>query len=173
VEQLLKTASGVTSSSSVVETVYKRTAGNPFFVTQIAQLISQEGGEWSGDIPQALRDAIGQQLSRLSDACHRLLTVTAVMGQEFGFSALERVADRPDEDLLDVISLWNLASPDALIQAFAEAGVRAGEWLRLQTPEAIEAIKRFVHHEVSLYEQEGVFRVPLGAVLASAVKRSS
>ena len=103
VEQLLKTASGVTSSSHVVETVYKRTAGNPFFVTQIAQLIAQEGGEWSGDIPQALRDAIGQQLSRLSDTCHWRLTVAAVMGQEFEFSTLEHVAAGPDEDLLDVI----------------------------------------------------------------------
>ena len=73
----------------------------------------------------------------------------------------------------DLPYLWNLTSPDALIQTFAEAGVRAGELLRLQTPEAIEAIKTFVYHEVSLYEQEGVFRVPMGAVLASAVKRSS
>ena len=82
-------------------------------------------------------------------------------------------ADFVDPQVIDLPSLWNLSSPDALIQTFAEAGVRVGELLRLQTPEAIEAIKAFVHHEVSLYEQEGVFRVPMGAVLASAVKRSS
>jgi len=78
-----------------------------------------------------------------------------------------------DPQVTDLPCLWNLDSPDALIQTFAEAGVRAGELLRLQTPEAIEAIKTFVHREVSFYEQEGVFRVPMGAVLASAVKRSA
>jgi DNA-binding CsgD family transcriptional regulator len=103
VAQLLKHASGVTPSSSVVEAVYERTEGNPLFVTQIAQLISHAGGEWSGDIPQAVRDAIGQQLSRLSDACQQLLTVASALGRAFEFGVLARVTDSPDDDLLNLI----------------------------------------------------------------------
>jgi class 3 adenylate cyclase len=38
--QLLQHASGVTASANVVEAVYERTAGNPLFVTQIAQLMA-------------------------------------------------------------------------------------------------------------------------------------
>jgi hypothetical protein len=40
-----------------------------------------------------VKDAIGQQLSRLSDACHRLLSIASVMGRGFEFGALERVTD--------------------------------------------------------------------------------
>lgn len=40
VESLLESASGLTPSSSVVEAVYKRTEGNPLFVTQVARLMS-------------------------------------------------------------------------------------------------------------------------------------
>jgi DNA-binding CsgD family transcriptional regulator len=103
VSQLLKRASGMASSSNVVKAVYERTEGNPFFVTQIAQLIAYAGGEWSGDIPQTVKDAIGQQLSRLSDACNRLLSVASVMGREFEFRALEHVTDSPDEELLNLL----------------------------------------------------------------------
>ncbi len=103
VAQLLRHTSGVTASSSVVEAVYERTEGNPLFVTQIVQLMAHAGGAWSGDIPLAVKDAIGQQLSRLSEACNRILTAAAVMGREFEFGVLERVTDSSDEDLLNLI----------------------------------------------------------------------
>jgi hypothetical protein len=70
----------------------------------------------------------------------------------------------------DLPHTWNLPNPDALLQSFSEAGVRAGELLRSQTPEALEAIRAFVHNEVKSYEQGSVIGVPMGAVLASAVK---
>src|SRR2546428_12624721 len=58
VAQLLQHDSGVTASASVVDAVYKRTEGNPLFVTQVAQLMAHAGGAWSGDIPPAVKDAI-------------------------------------------------------------------------------------------------------------------
>jgi predicted ATPase/class 3 adenylate cyclase/DNA-binding CsgD family transcriptional regulator len=103
VAQLLTHASGVTASSSVIEAVYERTGGNPFFVTQIAQLMAHAGGEWSGDIPPAVQDAIAQQLSRLSEACNGILTVASVLGREFEFGVLARLTDSPDEDLLNLL----------------------------------------------------------------------
>ena len=78
-----------------------------------------------------------------------------------------------DPQVTDLPYTWNLPSPDALFQTFSEAGVRAGELLRLQTPEAFEAIRVFVHNEVQSYEREGVIGISYGAVLASAVKPSS
>jgi SAM-dependent methyltransferase len=74
-----------------------------------------------------------------------------------------------DPQVIDLPYTWALPSPEALLQAFIEAGVRAGELLRLQTPAALEAIKAFVHKEVTAYEQGGVIRLPMGAVLASAM----
>jgi DNA-binding CsgD family transcriptional regulator len=118
VAQLLKQTSGVTAPSSVVEAVYERTAGNPLFVTQIAQLMAHAGGAWSGDIPPAVKDAIGQQLSRLSEACNRILTVAAVIGREFEFGVLARVTDSPDEDLLNLL--------DEALEARVLEGVAGG-----------------------------------------------
>jgi len=103
VAQLLQHAAGMAASAGVVEAVYKRTEGSPLFVTQIAQLMAHAGGAWSGDIPPAVKDAIGQQLSRLSEACNRILTVASVLGREFEFGVLERVTASPDEDLLNLL----------------------------------------------------------------------
>ena len=103
VAQLLQHDSGVTASFSVVEAVHKRTEGNPLFVTQVAQLLAHAGGAWSGDIPPALKDAIGQQLSRLSEACNRILTVASALGREFAFGVLARVTESPDDDVLNLL----------------------------------------------------------------------
>jgi SAM-dependent methyltransferase len=78
-----------------------------------------------------------------------------------------------DPHVTDLPYTWTLPSPDVLLQAFSEAGVRAGALLRAQTPEALEAIRAFVHSAVKSYEREGVIGVPMGAVLASAVKPSA
>ena len=72
--------------------------------------------------------------------------------------------------LTDLPHNWRLPHPDALVEYFIDAGVRAGELLRRQTPAALQAIKAFVHNEVAAYEQAGVIAVPMGAVLASAIK---
>jgi ubiquinone/menaquinone biosynthesis C-methylase UbiE len=70
----------------------------------------------------------------------------------------------------DLPYAWKLPNPDALLQYFIDAGVRAGELLRLQSPATFEAIKAFVRNEVTSYKRGGVIAVPMGAVLASAVK---
>jgi len=72
--------------------------------------------------------------------------------------------------LRDLPYSWNLPHPDALFEYFIDAGVRAGELLRRQTPAAFQAIKAFVRNEVAAYERAGVIAVPMGAVLASATK---
>jgi ubiquinone/menaquinone biosynthesis C-methylase UbiE len=70
----------------------------------------------------------------------------------------------------DLPYLWRLPNLDGLVAAFTEAGVRAGEILRLQTPEALPAIIGQVRDDLGGFEMAGVFRVPMGAVLASATK---
>ena len=70
----------------------------------------------------------------------------------------------------DIPNNWRLPDPDALFEYFIDAGVRAGELLRRQTPAAFAAIKAAVHNDVAAYNRDGVIAVPMGAVLASAVK---
>jgi SAM-dependent methyltransferase len=75
-----------------------------------------------------------------------------------------------DPDTIDLPHVWEFTSPDGLIEAFKEAGVRAGEILRSQEPGALEAITGFVRNAVRTYQRSGTFAVPMGAVLVQAAK---
>ena len=84
-----------------------------------------------------------------------------------------RAAGFVDPQVTDLPYTWTLPHVEAFFQAFYEAAVRGGAPLRVQPPDALAAIRTFVHNEVQAYAQGGVIQVPMGAVLASAVKPSA
>jgi SAM-dependent methyltransferase len=65
---------------------------------------------------------------------------------------------------------WHLSSPDAVFDAISRGGVRTAAVLRAQAPAALDAIRAAVRRGVERYEQDGVFPVPMPAVLASGQK---
>jgi len=67
---------------------------------------------------------------------------------------------------------WRLTSPDALIAAFLEGGVRTRGLLRAQTPEALAAIRESARREAAGCACEGGVAFSMPAVLASGVKRA-
>ena len=92
VEHLIRSTSRVNPSSSLVETIYGRTEGNPLFVTEVMRMLDQEGGEESQEqlasILEGVRDAIGRRLNGVSEGCNQVLTTASVMGREFDFTLL-------------------------------------------------------------------------------------
>jgi hypothetical protein len=74
---------------------------------------------------------------------------------------------RVSENVIDFAS--NMVA-DALLRYFMDGGARAGELLRLQSPAALRAIKASAYDEVKTDERAGSFAVPMGAVLAFAMK---
>ena len=97
-------------------TISRETAGNPFFILEILRdlldegLAYREGERWVGRveaseirIPESVREVIGRRLSRLSDACSKLLTLAAVIGQEFGLDVLQRMSALDEERAFDVL----------------------------------------------------------------------
>ena len=68
-------------SEDVAQLIHVRTAGNPFFVTELAQLKPLEAGA----VPENVRSAVRARVSRLADVTRRLLVVASVMGREFDF----------------------------------------------------------------------------------------
>ena len=99
------------------EVVHRQTEGNPLFVQEVMRylveegLLAREGGELQrvGDeplanrIPEGLRDVIGKRMTRLSDACNRVLSVAAVIGREFSLDVLQRVVGTSEEELFGAI----------------------------------------------------------------------
>ena len=110
--QFIGAAAGTDVSRTVVEAVYAHTEGNPFFTTEVIQLLSDRGelaeeavgGPQGIRIPEGVREVIGQRLNRLSGDCNRVLSTAAVIGREFTVNLLDRLIDDLSEDrLLEVL----------------------------------------------------------------------
>ncbi len=95
----------------LVETIFQRTSGNPFFLREVTQLLVKEGqdldasdpNQWQVAIPVGVREAVTLRLSELSDDARRLLIDAAVIGNEFQLDLLAAMNDTSTNDLLDLL----------------------------------------------------------------------
>jgi DNA-binding SARP family transcriptional activator/class 3 adenylate cyclase len=103
-------------ADELVLALHRGTEGNPFFLEEtLAHLIEtgviyQRGdGRWTSDldkiegfgIPEGVREVIGRRLARLSEECHRVLGMAAVLGAEFDVAALNSLAGADVVDPLE------------------------------------------------------------------------
>jgi predicted ATPase len=95
--RLMTQVSGRDCSEELARLVHDRTRGNPFFVTEIAQLHLADGAV----IPETVRAALARRRSRLSECTNRLLLVGAAMGNAFDFGLVGNILqDLGEGDLL-------------------------------------------------------------------------
>ena len=88
VRDYITRAAGVEPSRELVRRVFEETEGNPFFLSEVVNLMAQEGTLTATSvtdvaIPEGVRQALGRRLDRLSEATNALLTTLAVAGREF------------------------------------------------------------------------------------------
>ncbi len=97
--------------------VYRETDGNPFFVGEVLRHLSETGaisqdaaGLWiaRGDLaetplPDSVREVVGSRAARLGESARQVLMLAAVIGREFDLELLARVADRSEDELLNVL----------------------------------------------------------------------
>ncbi len=103
---------------ALASALWQETEGNPFFLREVlAHLVEtgklrHEGGQWSAGVltvsdlglPEGVRDVIGRRLSRLSDACNRVLIRAAALTRGFSWEALRAInPDLAEDDLLDLL----------------------------------------------------------------------
>ena len=111
VTRFLELTSGAAPPAALSEAVYRETEGNPFFVHEVVQLLESDGRlehpekveSWSLEIPQGVRQVIGRRLSGLSEECNTVLAIASVMGREFDFPLLARVAEPSEDRVLELI----------------------------------------------------------------------
>jgi len=65
---------------------------------------------------------------------------------------------------------WTLSSPDDLFSAVCRGGVRTAATLRLQTPEALAAIRTDIRESAEKYRTRDDILLPMPAVLAAATR---
>ena len=113
VTTLLEDAAGRTfgerESGMVAELEYE-TAGNPFFLLEMARHLSEVGafdrdvvrlGETPAEIPQSIRDMVRSRLRRLTGECAETLAVAALIGERFDADLVASAASLTDAATVD------------------------------------------------------------------------
>jgi tetratricopeptide (TPR) repeat protein/predicted Ser/Thr protein kinase len=116
VQELLTKMSGSAPPSGLVTAVFRDTEGNPFFVEEVYQHLSEEGklfdatGAWKADlrvdtveVPEGVRLVIGRRLDRLGAHARTVLTAGAVIGRTFPLDIVQACVDLSDDQVLDAI----------------------------------------------------------------------
>ena len=116
IRALVDSIVGPNAPSQLPQVLMDSTDGNPFFATELLQHLKETGaiarvGGMMGrtieiadlGLSEGIKEVIGQRLSRLSEACNRVLSVAAIIGREFDATLLEAIADLPVSELLDAI----------------------------------------------------------------------
>jgi class 3 adenylate cyclase/tetratricopeptide (TPR) repeat protein len=117
VDSFIAGTTGSPAPAALVRAVHKRTEGNPFFIIELLRLLESRQdalspeGVWASEVPAAVQDVVRQRISRLPEEAAQLLTVAAVVGEEF---SLELVAD-----CLEL----NVQRALALVEAALRAGI--------------------------------------------------
>lgn len=103
--RLLADALAETPADPVVRDIAERSAGNPFFVGELARLLAGPSSPAAGDVPPGVRDVIRRRIDRLPEGADRLLAAAAVTGREFDLAVAAEVAelDADDDATLDLV----------------------------------------------------------------------
>ena len=116
VGELLTALGGSEPPRTLVQVIFHETEGNPFFVGEVFQHLSEEGklfdeaGDWQTDVsvdeldvPEGVRLVVGRRLERLSEATPKLLTAAAVVGRRFDLKLVEALSDLDSDGFLEAI----------------------------------------------------------------------
>ena len=99
--------------SSLARELERDTAGNPFFLLEMARHLSHLGAfdnegvslaEMTAEIPESVRDMVRWRLRRVSDECAEVLEIASVIGERFDAALVASAASRDaaaTADLLD------------------------------------------------------------------------
>lgn len=123
--------------------------GNPFFLEQLFRHVDES--EASGPLPMEIERLVLRRLETRSPAARRLLTCAAVLGEEFRFDLLRRVAGvgaAEASELLEELRRAGLVDPPSSAEGghrFTHALLRQAVYL--QTPSDVRAA---LHRDVAV-----------------------
>jgi SAM-dependent methyltransferase len=81
-----------------------------------------------------------------------------------------RGAGFADVSMKEVLLVWRVSSPDAMIDFICDGTVRAAAVLSRQSPHSLAKIKQYLLERVLQFERNGIYEVPAPAVVVAARK---
>lgn len=195
VAEFMAHEAGGEAPAGVVDVVWARAAGNPFFVGELTRLLVAEkrltADAAGAAVPWAVRQVVERRLARLPDETRRLLTVAAVAGLDFDLRVVAAAAGVGIDPALDHVDLAvaagvvaeQPAAPErfvfshALVQetVYAEASSLRRARLHAQVAEALEQVggDQAAATEVARHLYEAVPITGPGRAVAAALAASA
>ena len=104
----IKARANVEPRREVLDRIFEETEGNAFFLSEVVNLMAQEGTLTKTSIsdiaiPDGVREALGRRLNRLSEETNELLQIAAIIGRDFTYDTLTLLGDRDEDALLKMI----------------------------------------------------------------------
>lgn len=116
---LMATVLGEAPDAAFARRVQERSAGNPFFVRELARLHAAQPS--STAVPEGIRDVVERRLARLPQPSADVLSVASVVGQEFTPEFIAVVTGQPVADVLDTLD--NLARASVVVEPTGPASL--------------------------------------------------
>ncbi len=191
VAQFVESSSGHIPSPALAGTLHRRTAGNPFFLSEVVRALMAHGdltqanrnARWELTIPDSVRTSIRGRIALLPPHARRVLSVAAVIGSRFELAPVQRACELPNEQLLRILDaavnagiVARLAGTPAayrfchaLVQKVLYEGLETGERLRLHQTFVGPS---WVERATAMRQRRGVATsaVPSADVLAGAIQ---
>ncbi|MEZ4494208.1 MAG: protein kinase [Dehalococcoidia bacterium] len=108
VRSYISSSANTDVTSKVLDAIFEETEGNPFFLSEVVNVLTEEGSlasESMSDIavPDGVKEALGRRLDRLSDGANTFLQFAAIAGREFAYETMELLHQGDTEALVDLL----------------------------------------------------------------------
>jgi hypothetical protein len=148
VGELVHKVCGTLPPPGLTSAIHERTAGNPFFVQQVARLLATQDTPLDRaaltGVPRAVGEVLARRLARLPYEVVELLGVAAVAGRQFSVATIAAVANVPAEvavKRIEVAERAGIVESDAAGRAHF-----AHDLMREVVDEGLAATTRSAHH---------------------------
>jgi DNA-binding CsgD family transcriptional regulator/tetratricopeptide (TPR) repeat protein len=182
---------GEPPSAELVDEVFERAQGNPFFTEE---LVAASAAGLGGQLPPTLRDTLMARVEVLPDRTQHVLRVAATAGRQVEHDVLAEVAGLPDAELFEAlrqaVSTYVLVSDNecdayafrhALVQEAVYGDLLPGERSRLHAAYAVtlatrqdgggceraSAAAELAHHWYAAHDMERALPAAVEAGLAA------
>jgi ubiquinone/menaquinone biosynthesis C-methylase UbiE len=128
VETLALQIIGKELPSSVLDSMYELTRGNPFFVEEMSRYVADElhgadlGPTTKIALPPSVKALLERRVTRLSPRAREVLTVAALVGLEFNPSVLSKASSAGEDEVLG--ALEEAAAAGLIIELERGGGVQ-------------------------------------------------